>query len=72
VSEIWSYHAVGDQMRFTMVHRNKDAPPPIPKPAAPVREAKPVPKAPVKKTAPKKKPAAKKKPTTRKTASKKK
>lgn len=21
VSEIWSYHAIGDQMRFTMVHR---------------------------------------------------
>jgi hypothetical protein len=34
VSEIWSYHAVGDQMRFTMVHRNKEqppAPPPLPK-----------------------------------------
>jgi len=31
VSEIWSYHAVGDQVRFTMVFRNKEAPP------APVR-----------------------------------
>jgi hypothetical protein len=27
VSEIWSYHAVGDQVRFTMVFRNKEAPP---------------------------------------------
>jgi hypothetical protein len=39
VSEIWSYHAVGDQMRFTMVYRNKETPPPMPKPAP-----KPVPK----------------------------
>ena len=27
VSEIWSYHAVGDQVRFTMVFRNKEVPP---------------------------------------------
>jgi hypothetical protein len=26
VSEIWSYHAVGDEVRFTLVHRNRDAP----------------------------------------------
>ena len=39
VSEIWSFHAVGDQMRFTMVYRNKETPPPLPKPAAPPREA---------------------------------
>ena len=25
VSEIWSYHAVGEQIRFTMVHRSKRA-----------------------------------------------
>jgi hypothetical protein len=25
VSEIWSYHTVGDQVRFTLVHRNRDA-----------------------------------------------
>jgi hypothetical protein len=31
VSEIWSYHAVGDQIRFTLVHRSKEAPPPPPK-----------------------------------------
>src|SRR5262245_56388967 len=38
VSEIWSYHIVGDQPRFTLVHRNREAPPPLPKP-------KPAPKA---------------------------
>src|SRR5262249_52570274 len=32
VSEIWSYHIVGDQPRFTLVHRNREAPPPPPKP----------------------------------------
>jgi len=55
VAEIWSYHVVGDQPRFTLVHRSKEAPPavrtprpaakatvkPIPRPAAPVRKAKP-------------------------------
>jgi len=51
VSEIWSYHAVGDQMRFTMVHRNKEAPPPAPKKAlspkpAPVKSAEPARKPP--------------------------
>ncbi|HXI28055.1 MAG TPA: hypothetical protein VNG89_06530 [Vicinamibacterales bacterium] len=32
VGEIWSYHIVGDQPRFTLVHRNREAPPPPPKP----------------------------------------
>jgi len=27
VSEIWSYHIVGDQPRFTLVHRNRETPP---------------------------------------------
>jgi hypothetical protein len=27
VGEIWSYHIVGDQPRFTLVHRSKEAPP---------------------------------------------
>ena len=79
VSEIWSYHAVGDQMRFTMVYRNRETPPPVPKPAAPAHthEAKPAAKAPVKtvkKVAPpsKKKPVSKKKTSAKKTASKKK
>jgi hypothetical protein len=49
VSEIWSYHSVGDQIRFTLVHRNRDAPIPAPRKtvaqqAAPPR-AKPAPKA---------------------------
>jgi hypothetical protein len=35
VAEIWSYHIVGDEPRFTMVFRNKEAAPlpPRPKPA---------------------------------------
>jgi hypothetical protein len=37
VSEIWSYHIVGDQPRFTLVTRSRETPPPPPKP-------KPVPK----------------------------
>ena len=32
VAEIWSYHIIGDQPRFTLVHRNREAPPPIPRP----------------------------------------
>lgn len=67
VAEIWSYHTVGDQVRFTMVFRNKETPPklaplpkvkpaaPPPKPAAP----KPAASKPAPKPAPKKKPAAK-------------
>jgi hypothetical protein len=27
VSEIWSYHAIGDEVRFTLVHRSREAPP---------------------------------------------
>jgi len=38
VNEIWSYHTVGDQIRFTLVHRSREAP------AAP--RARPVPAAP--------------------------
>jgi hypothetical protein len=38
VSEIWSYHTVGDQVRFTLVQRNREAAaaaaPRAPKPAA--------------------------------------
>lgn len=48
VTEIWSYHSVGDQMRFTMAFRNKDVPPALPKrpAAAAIKEAKAVTKAP--------------------------
>ncbi len=33
VAEIWSYHIVGDEPRFTVVHRTRDAAPPRPRPA---------------------------------------
>jgi hypothetical protein len=26
VAEIWSYHAIGDQVRFTLVHRSREVP----------------------------------------------
>jgi hypothetical protein len=46
VNEIWSYHSIGDQVRFALVHRSREATPakrPVvvvaPKPA-PVRAAK--------------------------------
>jgi hypothetical protein len=61
VAEIWSYHVVGDEPRFTLVHRNREAlpaqprvkaaPKPAPKPVVaavhpePARAAKPAPKA---------------------------
>ena len=55
VAEIWSYHLVGDEPRFTVVHRNREAQPvPRPKPAPrPTATAAPVPA----KSAPAKKPA---------------
>src|SRR5262245_17937145 len=36
VAEIWSYHTVGDQVRFTLVHRNREVPPPPPRVRPPV------------------------------------
>jgi len=27
VNEIWSYHSVGDQVRFTLVHRSREVAP---------------------------------------------
>ena len=68
VAEIWSYHIVGDEPRFTLVHRNRDAAPaparprPAAKPAvkpAPKPAAKPAAKV----AAPSRKPAAKTKPS---------
>jgi len=37
VSEIWSYHTVGDEVRFTVVHRNRETPPVVraPRPSRP-------------------------------------
>ncbi len=48
VNEIWSYHAIGDQVRFTMIHRSREA---APQHARPRVEARP-PAAPRRKTAP--------------------
>lgn len=31
VSEIWSYHGLGDDVRFTLIHRNREAPAPAPR-----------------------------------------
>ena len=52
VAEIWSYHLVGDDPRFTVVHRSRDAQP-VARPKAAPRSAtaapparKPAPKAP--------------------------
>ncbi len=33
VNEIWSYHTVGDQVRFTIVHRNREVAAPPARPA---------------------------------------
>ncbi|HWF85239.1 MAG TPA: hypothetical protein VG222_10340 [Vicinamibacterales bacterium] len=52
VTEIWSYHAVGDELRFALVHRSRETAPVAPRersaarPAAPNKTAK---KAPVRK-----------------------
>jgi hypothetical protein len=65
VNEIWSYHSVGDQVRFTLVHRNREAaaakrvvvaapkPAPARSPKKPVRTAPPARKAPKSKAKPK-------------------
>jgi hypothetical protein len=52
VNEIWSYHGIGDQVRFTMIHRSREA---APQPARPRPEPRPAaartPAAPRRKTA---------------------
>jgi hypothetical protein len=64
VAEIWSYHTVGDQVRFTLVHRSRQAPPPPPRAVKPPKPAaKPVAKPVAKPAAPKKKAPPEKKPT---------
>jgi hypothetical protein len=72
VSEIWSFHSIGDQTRFTLVQRvnTQDLRPapaarsdrPAAKKPASAANGKPRPKAKVKAAKPKAKPAAKKKP----------
>jgi len=41
VAEIWSYHSVGDEIRFTLVHRSREMPSPAraPRPRRPARPA---------------------------------
>jgi len=46
VSEIWSFHSIGDQVRFTLVHRSREAAPVVARkrviaPAVASRRAKP-------------------------------
>jgi len=69
VNEIWSYHSIGDQVRFTLVHRSREVAPvkhPVvaaPKPAPPARSPKkPVRTAPPPRKAPKPKTKTTKKP----------
>jgi hypothetical protein len=40
-SEIWSYHSLGDQVRFTLVHRSRETAPARPRPAPAERPAAP-------------------------------
>ncbi len=62
VSEIWSYHAMGDQTRFTLVQRSATASKAAPEHGHPETAAKKSPKRPPSGPAPKKKAAAPKKP----------
>jgi hypothetical protein len=41
VSELWSYHGVGDDVRFTLIHRNRETPSPKPRRAAVTQAAAP-------------------------------
>jgi len=40
-NEIWSYHSIGDQVRFTLVHRSREVAPVRPRPPAVERPAAP-------------------------------
>ena len=60
VGEIWSYHAIGDEVRFTLVHRSREAPPAVGRAKAaatsrPAAAAKPQPARPAVKAASSKK-----------------
>lgn len=61
VAEIWSYHVIGEEPRFTLVHRNREA---APAPVRPRPAAKPAVKPPTasRKPAAKARPAGKAKP----------
>ena len=60
VAEIWSYHSVGDEIRFTLVHRSREAAAPVRAPQA-RRPARPAPRRPAA-AAGRRKPAARAKP----------
>jgi hypothetical protein len=47
VAEIWSYHSVGDEIRYTLVHRSREMPAPARSPAQPRRPARPAVRRPV-------------------------
>lgn len=67
ISEIWSYHTIGDEVRFTLVHRSREALPAVPRvKAAPANRPAAAPGE--KKPAEKKPAVEKKKPAPRKTA----
>jgi hypothetical protein len=59
VTEIWSYHSLGDQVRFNLVHRGREVAPPKSAPKAPQPAKAPAAKKPAAKpkSAPKAKPA---------------
>jgi hypothetical protein len=60
VHEIWSYHGIGDQVRFTLVHRNREEVVSIPAPRGrAAAAARPRPAAPARKKAPAKRPRPK-------------
>jgi hypothetical protein len=67
VGEIWSYHIVGDQPRFTLVHRSREAAPPLPKPK-PAPKPPPPPASPVSTAAAKPARPTAKKPVAKSTA----
>ncbi len=58
VSEIWTYHAIGDQIRFTMIHR---APAPAARASRPARPKGSGAPRPARRAAPARKPAKRKK-----------
>ena len=49
VTEFWSYHAIGDDVRFTLIHKSKDVP--VLEPITAARKAAPEPKPVAKKVA---------------------
>ena len=52
VNEVWSYHMVGDDVRFTLVQRSRESAAPPPRPRAVAPAARPAPRAARPKAAP--------------------